>query len=79
MVERLLPKQNVEGSIPFARSNKARFLDRAGLGVTGFCWGGNTTNYLGATLGADMHAGVPFYGAAAETAAVPSNTVVQIV
>ena len=41
------------------------------LGVTGFCWGGGTTNFLAAELGADMHAGVPYYGAAAETAKVP--------
>ena len=41
------------------------------LGVTGFCWGGSTTNYLAVNLGADMHAGVPFYGAAAATAEVP--------
>ncbi len=38
--------------------------------MTGFCWGGGVTNYLAVTLGADMKAGVPFYGAAAETAAV---------
>ena len=38
--------------------------------MTGFCWGGGTTNFLAVTLGADMHAGVPFYGAAAETAGV---------
>jgi carboxymethylenebutenolidase len=37
------------------------------LGVTGFCWGGGTTNWLAAELGADMQAGVPFYGAAAAT------------
>ena len=29
------------------------------------------TNFLAVTLGADLQAGVPFYGAAAETAAVP--------
>jgi carboxymethylenebutenolidase len=56
--------------------NSARYLkgDAAStgkLGVTGFCWGGGTTNFLAATLGADLQAGVPFYGAAAETAAVP--------
>lgn len=55
--------------------NSARFLKAHGLstgklGATGFCWGGGTTNFLAATLGADMHAGVPFYGAAAETARV---------
>ena len=42
------------------------------LGVTGFCWGGSTTNFLAVTLGADLQAGVPFYGAAAETARVPA-------
>jgi carboxymethylenebutenolidase len=56
--------------------NSARFLKAHGLssgklGVTGFCWGGSTTNFLAITLGADLQAGVPFYGAAAETAGVP--------
>ena len=57
--------------------NSARYLlkhqlSSGKLGVTGFCWGGGTTNYLAVTLGADMKAGVPYYGAAAETASVPS-------
>jgi len=55
-----------------ARYLKAQTLSSGKLGVTGFCWGGGTTNYLAATLGADVQAGVPFYGAAAETAAVPA-------
>ena len=55
-----------------ARHLKAHQLSTGKLGVTGFCWGGSTTNYLAVTLGADMHAGVPFYGAAAETSGVPS-------
>jgi carboxymethylenebutenolidase len=55
-----------------ARHVKAHALSTGSLGVTGFCWGGSTTNWLAATLGAEMKAGVPFYGAAAETAAVPS-------
>jgi len=55
-----------------ARYLRAHALSSGKLGVTGFCWGGGTTNFLAATLGADMHAGVPFYGAAAETAAVPN-------
>jgi carboxymethylenebutenolidase len=54
-----------------ARFVKAHALSSGKLGVTGFCWGGSTTNYLATALGADMHAGVPFYGAAAETASVP--------
>ena len=55
-----------------ARYLKAHQLSTGKLGVTGFCWGGSTTNYLAVELGADMHAGVPFYGAAAETSGVPS-------
>ena len=54
-----------------ARFVKSHKLSTGKLGVTGFCWGGGTTNFLAATLGADMQAGVPYYGAAAETAAVP--------
>jgi carboxymethylenebutenolidase len=41
------------------------------LGVTGFCWGGGTTNFLAAAMGSELQAGVPFYGPAAETASVP--------
>ena len=57
--------------------NSARYLrghetSTGKLGVTGFCWGGGIVNFLATALGAYMHAGVPFYGAAAETAAVPS-------
>ncbi len=54
-----------------ARWLKANALSSGKLGVTGFCWGGSTTNWLAATLGADMQAGVPYYGAAADTASVP--------
>ena len=55
-----------------ARYLKAHALSTGKLGVTGFCWGGGTTNFLAATLGADMHAGVPFYGAAPDAAQVPA-------
>ena len=50
---------------------KAHKLSTGKLGATGFCWGGSTVNFLAVTMGADLHAGVPFYGAAAETAGVP--------
>jgi carboxymethylenebutenolidase len=53
-----------------ARFLKAHALSTGKLGATGFCWGGGTTNFLAVTLGADLKAGVPFYGAAAETARV---------
>jgi carboxymethylenebutenolidase len=55
-----------------ARYLKANALSTGKLGVTGFCWGGGATNFLAATLGADMQAGVPFYGAAPETASIPA-------
>ncbi len=55
-----------------ARFLKAHALSNGRLGATGFCWGGSTTNFLAVTLGADLKAAVPFYGAAAETAAVPT-------
>ena len=55
--------------------NSARFiklspLSNGKLGVIGFCYGGGIVNYLAATLGADMQAGVPYYGVAADTASV---------
>lgn len=54
-----------------ARFVKAHPLSSGRLGVTGFCWGGGTTNWIATELGAELHAGVPYYGAAAATAAVP--------
>lgn len=65
--------------------NSARFvkdhaLSTRKLGAVGFCWGGGTVNWLAATLGADFHAGVPFYGAAPATdtvAAIKAPLLVQ--
>src|SRR6266705_1969802 len=54
-----------------ARFLKAHALSAGKLGVVGLCWGGSTTHFLAVTLGADLKAAVPFYGAAAETARVP--------
>jgi carboxymethylenebutenolidase len=54
-----------------ARFLKSHKLSNGKLGATGFCWGGGTVNFLAVALGADLQAGVPFYGAAAETAGVP--------
>jgi len=56
--------------------NSARFLEThrlsgGKLGATGFCWGGGAVNHLAVALGADLHAGVPFYGAAPAVADVP--------
>lgn len=66
-----------QGKLRTDMANSARFLkspplSSGKLGVTGFCWGGSTTNFLAATLGAELQAAVPFYGAAADTASVPA-------
>jgi carboxymethylenebutenolidase len=53
-----------------ARFLKAHKLSNGKLGATGFCWGGGTTNFLAATMGTDLQAAAPFYGAAADTASV---------
>jgi len=50
---------------------KAHALSSGKLGVTGFCWGGGTTNFLAATMGAEVQAAVPYYGAAPAATAVP--------
>jgi carboxymethylenebutenolidase len=54
-----------------AKFLKSHVLSTGKLGATGFCWGGGTTNWLATELGSDLQAGVPYYGAAAATAAVP--------
>ena len=56
--------------------NSARFLKNhelstGKLGATGFCWGGGAVNHLAVTMGDDLQAAVPFYGAAAASEDVP--------
>jgi carboxymethylenebutenolidase len=53
-----------------ARYLSSHALSNGKLGATGFCWGGGITNSLAVILGSDLHAGVPFYGAAPDTADV---------
>ena len=63
-----------------ARFVRAHKLSTGKLGVTGFCWGGGTTNFIATAMGADLQAGVPFYGAAADTSSVPkikANLLIQ--
>jgi carboxymethylenebutenolidase len=54
-----------------AKYLKAHALSSGKLGATGFCWGGGTTNFLAVTLGADLKAAVPYYGAAPAGSAGP--------
>ena len=54
-----------------ARYLKAHELSNGRLGATGFCWGGGMTNRLAVSLGSDLNAGVPYYGASAASEEVP--------
>jgi carboxymethylenebutenolidase len=53
-----------------AKFIKAHSRSTGKLGVTGFCYGGGVVNYLAANLGADMQAGAPYYGPAADANSV---------
>ncbi len=50
-----------------ARWLKDHELSTGKLGATGFCWGGGMTNLLAVRMGAELDAGVPFYGPAPGT------------
>ena len=56
-------KQDILNSARFVRGHES---STGKLGSVGFCWGGGTTNYLAVTMGSDLSAGVPFYGAPPE-------------
>ena len=47
-----------------ARYLKTHELSTGKLGATGFCYGGGVVNKLAVVMGADLNAGVPFYGSA---------------
>lgn len=53
-----------------ARFIKTHQLSNGKLGAIGFCYGGGVVNFLAATLGPDLQAGVPYYGVAAATESV---------
>ena len=72
---RELQKSLDQGELQRDMLNSARLLksheDSNGrLGAVGFCWGGGTVNWLATEMGADLAAGVPFYGAAPPSEAV---------
>lgn len=69
----LEPAELDQDMINSARFLKTHELSNGQLGATGFCWGGGMVNRLAVVLGADLQAGVPFYGAA-----VPAGDVSMI-
>jgi len=58
-------KQDMLNSAYFLKNHEG---STGKLGATGFCWGGGTTNFLAVEMGADLSAGVPFYGASPKSA-----------
>ena len=61
-------KQDMLNSAGFLKNHE---MSSGKLGATGFCWGGGTTNFLAVEMGAELSAGVPFYGAAPAAEDVP--------
>ncbi|MSP95195.1 MAG: dienelactone hydrolase family protein [Alphaproteobacteria bacterium] len=59
-----------EDFVAAAQWLKSRPESNGKLGAVGFCFGGGVVNNLAVRLGADMAAGVPFYGAQPATADV---------
>ena len=64
MQDRLDPEKLFTDLLNSARFLKGHPLATGKLGATGFCYGGGVVNRLAVTLGADLNAGVPFYGMA---------------
>jgi carboxymethylenebutenolidase len=62
-----------------ARFLKSHPLSTGKLGATGFCWGGGMTNQLAVALGADLAAGIPYYGAAPAAEEVPKIKAAMLV
>lgn len=62
-----------------AMSLKNRPDSTGKVGATGFCYGGGVTNQLAVRMGADLAAGVPYYGAAAAVTDVPKIKAAMLV
>jgi carboxymethylenebutenolidase len=77
---KLDPDKLAQDMINSARYLKAHARSTGKLGAVGFCWGGAMVNHLAVELGADLHAGVPFYGgapAAADVAKIKAPLLIQ--
>jgi carboxymethylenebutenolidase len=68
---KLDPNKLMADFVAAARYLKSHAQSTGRIGATGFCYGGGVVNNLAVQLGADMAAGVPFYGAAPRAEDVP--------
>jgi carboxymethylenebutenolidase len=67
-LQRSLDRANLlQDMVNSARFVRTHALSTGRLGATGFCWGGEATNFLAMELGEELNAGAPFYGRAART------------
>ena len=64
-------KKMTEDFVAAARWLKARKDSTGKMGAVGFCFGGGMVNQLAVMLGADLKAGVPFYGRQSAAEDVP--------
>jgi carboxymethylenebutenolidase len=64
------PKMN-EDFVAAAKWLKAHAASTGKLGAVGFCFGGGVVGMLAVRMGADLNAGVPFYGSPPPVADVP--------
>ncbi len=64
MQQSLDPEKLYTDLLNSARFLKNHELSSGKLGATGFCYGGGVVNRLAVSMGADLSAGVPFYGIA---------------
>jgi len=65
VMQKSLDKQKLfNDMLNSAKFLKGNVLSNGKLGATGFCYGGGVVNKLAVVMGADLNAGVPFYGVA---------------
>ncbi len=64
MQQSLDPEKLYTDLLNSAKFLKGHELSTGKLGATGFCYGGGVVNRLAVSMGADLNAGVPFYGIA---------------